>query len=85
MIFSGPDASPTCSAARSPTQRMKASAPDELKSQQRVHPEGAVPDPGVAVVPVALPSDLLGQPGGGRRNQGESKRGQQNQSTQPSW
>jgi hypothetical protein len=31
--------------------------------------EGAVPDPGEAVVPVALPPDQLGQPGGGGRDQ----------------
>ena len=38
------------------------------QAQQRVDGEGAVPDPGVAVVPVALAAGLLGQAGGRRRH-----------------
>ncbi len=37
--------------------------------EQRVYRERRVPDPGVAVVPVALAAGLLWQPGGGRRHQ----------------
>ena len=44
------------------------------QAQQRVDGEGAVPDPGVAVVPVALPADLLGQPGGRRRDRRAGRR-----------
>ena len=44
------------------------------QAQQRVDGEGAVPDPGVAVVPVALPAFLLGQPGGRRRDRGPGRR-----------
>ena len=36
--------------------------------------ERAVPDPGVAVVPVALAAFLLGQPGGRRRDRGPGRR-----------
>ena len=35
----------------------------EAQAEQGVHGEGRVPDPGVAVVPVAFAADLLGQPG----------------------
>ncbi|RAO23916.1 hypothetical protein ONO23_06272 [Micromonospora noduli] len=38
-----------------------------------MHGEGRVPDPGVAVVPVPLPADLLGQPRGGRGDQGAGR------------
>ena len=44
------------------------------QAEQRVDGERAVPDPGVAVVPVALPAFLLGQPGGRRRDRGPGRR-----------
>ena len=45
----------------------------EPESEQRMDREGGVPDPGVAVVPVALAADLLGQAGGGRGDQGAGR------------
>ena len=51
---------------------------DIAQAQQRVDGERAVPDPGVPVVPVAFPADLLGQPGGRRRHRRPGRRvGQQ--------
>ena len=44
------------------------------QSQQRVHRERRVPDPGVAVVPVALAPDLLREPGGRRGDQRPGRR-----------
>ena len=41
----------------------------EAQPQQRVDGERGIAHPGVAVVPVALPTDLLGQAGGRRRHQ----------------
>ena len=50
----------------------------EPQPQQGMDREGAVPDPGEAVVPVALAPDLLGQAGGRRGHQGAGGRvGQQ--------
>ena len=71
MIFSGPDPSPGL--LLGPVSQP---APERLgllgepQPEQGVDREGGVPDPGVAVVPVALAADLLGQPGGGRGDQG---------------
>ena len=44
------------------------------EAEQRVDGERPVPDPGIAVVPVALAALLLGQPGGGRGDQGAGGR-----------
>ena len=50
----------------------------EPEPEQGVNREGAVPDPGEAVVPVALAPDLLGQPSGRGGHQGAGGRvGQQ--------
>ena len=44
--------------------------PVEAQAVERAQHEGRVPDPGVAVVPVAGPARRLGQRGGGRRHDG---------------
>ena len=47
---------------------------DVAQAEQRVDRERAVPDPGVAVVPVALAAGLLGQPRGGRGDRRAGRR-----------
>ena len=54
--------------------RTAAASSGVAQAEQRVDGERAVPDPGVAVVPVALAADLLGQPGGRRRDQRAGRR-----------
>ena len=70
MIFSGPESWPACLVHPVPQPAAeRGRLLDVAQAQQRVDGERAVPDPGVAVVPVALPADLLGQRGGRRRDQ----------------
>ena len=60
---------PGPSPSRSASHRMKARGlVGEPQPQQGVEAEGGVADPHVAVVPVALAADLLGQAGGRRRD-----------------
>ena len=75
MMFSGPLSLPTRSRTRSPSQCANcAGLLDEAQPEQGVHRERGVAHPGVAVVPVALAADLLGQ-GRGRRGHQAAGRG----------
>ena len=71
MMFSGPPSPPTCLRGRGPAASCRTAAASSVKPmpEQRVHRERGVPHPGVAVVPVALAADLLGQPRRRRRDQ----------------